>query len=423
VLTRREFLGAAAAVPFSLRAKRKHVVVVGAGLAGLACARRLQQLGFRVTVLEARDRVGGRVLTFRDFDGGRYAEAGAEFVGPGHTHLRVLLRSFGIGLDAGQRRPPDVYRRGRRRSLQTFASGRVIEDLVRFEGRVRSLRPRPALDVRSAAWLIRELGLSDRARFLESHALRLQYGVEPEYLSLLFLVQQARVSRPDPEDSRIRGGADRLPLALARGLDVRLEEPASHVERSAQGVSVDGIDADFCVVTVPVPVLASIEFEPALPPVLETAIEQVAYGHGVKAALEYERRFWRDGVIADLTFQAAWEAGRRLVTAYTTGRNGLLLGSVSRRTRPLLVADELDDVYPGTRRLYERGETVSWHTDGWSQGTAVAYAPGQVNRFQAAVRRPLGRLHFAGEHTSAYAGTMEGAVRSGRRAAEAIARG
>jgi monoamine oxidase len=95
---------------------------------------------------------------------------------------------------------------------------------------------------------------------------------------------------------------------------------------------------------------------------------------------------------------------------------------VSRRTRPLLVADELEEIYPGSLGLYEAGETVSWHTDGWSQGTAVAYAPGQVNRFQSAIRRPVGRVHFAGEHTDLYAGTMEGAIRSGRRVAEAIAR-
>jgi monoamine oxidase len=114
---------------------------------------------------------------------------------------------------------------------------------------------------------------------------------------------------------------------------------------------------------------------------------------------------------------------RRLVTAYSTGRNGILLGAVSRRTRPLLIADELDDVYPGSRGLYERGETVAWHLEGWTLGTAVAYAPAQVNRFQAALRRPLGRVHFAGEHTDAFAGTMEGAVRSCRRVAEAIARG
>jgi monoamine oxidase len=276
-------------------------------------------------------------------------------------------------------------------------------------------------DGRSVAWLIRQSGLSDRTRFLITHRIRDTYGVEPQYLSLLFFVQQQKVGRGSGPEFRIRGGSDRLPLKLARGLDVALEEPASHVERRTSGVSVDGIDADYCVVTAPVPVLASMEFEPRLPPVLEAAIEELAYGHGVKSALQYERRFWPERLITDLTFQSAWNADRRLITAYTTGRNGLLLGSVGRRTRPLLVADELDEVYPGSRGLYEAGETYSWHTDGWSQGTAVAYAPGQVSRFQEAIRRPIGRLHFAGEHTDAFAGTMEGAIRSGRRVATAIA--
>jgi monoamine oxidase len=419
-LTRREFLGAAAAIPVSLRAKRKHVVVVGAGLAGLVCARRLRQLGFEVTVLEARDRVGGRVLTLRDAFEGRYAEAGAEFVTSNHTRVRALLRSLRIELVPWAPRTADVYRRGRRHPDHRFLTDRVAADLARFQERVTSLRPAPALDDRSAAWLIGDLKLADRARFLVSEGLREQFGVEPEYLSLRFLVQQPPLS---PPYARIQKGADRLPLSLARGLDVRLEEPASHVERRASGVSVDGTEAHACVVTVPVPVLASMEFEPTLPPVIEAAVERLAYGHGVKSVLEYERRFWPDGVTSDLTFRATWDAGTRLVTAYTTGRNAVLLGSVSRRTRPLLVADELDEVYPGARGYYERGETVSWHTDGWSQGTAVAYAPGQVNRFQAALRRPVGRVHFAGDHTDAFAGTMEGAVRSGRRAAEAIAHG
>ena len=423
MLTRREFLGAATAATLSLGAKRRHVVVVGAGLAGLACARRLQELGFQVTVLEARDRVGGRVLTLRDtFDDGRYAEAGAEFVAVHHEQTLGLLRRLGIGFGFADRFSPDVYRRGRRHSFKRFVTDKTGADIGRFRVRLARLRPSPALDSRSAAWLIRDLGLSDRARFLIGHELSEGYGVEPEYLSLLFLVQQSRVSRDAVTVFRIRGGADRLPLALARGLDVQLEEPASHIERRASGVSVDGIDADFCVVTVPIPVLASMEFEPELPSALRAAVERLAYGHGVKTVLQYERGPTR-GVVADLTFQTAWDLDRRLVTGYSTGRNGILLGSVSRRTRPLLVADELDDVYPGSRGLFELGESYAWHTDGWSQGTAVAYAPAQVNRFQAALRRPLGRLHFAGEHTDAFAGTMEGAIRSGRRAAEAIARG
>ncbi len=422
MLTRREFLGAAAAVPFALRARQKHVVVVGAGLAGLTCARRLQQLGFRVTVLEARDRVGGRVLTLRDAFDDRYAEAGAEFVAANHNQTRALLRSHGIALDTVPLGTTVVHRRGRRYSLRRFLP--PTTDLVRFTRQLASLRPVPALDARSAASLVRSAGLGDRDRFLVTHRLRDLYGVEPEYLSARFLAQQEAVLRGHGRESRIRGGADRLPLALARGLDVQLEEPASHVEQRPSGVSVDGIDADNCVVTVPVPVLASMEFEPELPPRLVAAVEQLAYGHGVKTVLQYERTFRPSGrLFSDLTFQTAWDDGARLVTAYTAGRNGLLLGSVSRRTRPLLVADELDEVYPGSRSLYERGESVAWQLDGWSQGTAVAYAPGQVNRFQAVLPRPVGRVHFAGEHTDAFAGTMEGAIRSGRRVAEAIARG
>ena len=183
----------------------------------------------------------------------------------------------------------------------------------------RGCAPRLRSTARSAAWLIRDLGLSDRARFLLGHELREAYGVEPEYLSLLFYVQQSRVSRDAATVFRIRGGADRLPLALARELDVRLEEPASHIERKANGVSVDGIDADFCVVTVPVPVLASMEFEPELPSALTAAVERLAYGHGVKTVLQYERAPTR-GVVADLTFQTAWDLDRRLVTAYSTGQ-------------------------------------------------------------------------------------------------------
>lgn len=408
-LTRRDFLGAAAGLVVTRRARRRHVVVVGAGLAGLVCARRLEQLGFTVTVLEARDRVGGRVYTL---DGG--AELGAELIGERHTSMRRLAQVVGVA------RSPDVHRRGRTRAWDTFVTPRVQSDIERFGRRLSSLPLSPALDRESAASLVRELELTDRARFLVAHDLRDTYGVEPEYLSLLFLAQQRAVWRG--RRFRIRGRADRVPRALARGLDVQLEQPVSHIERRASGVSVDGMDADAVVVTVPVPVLASIEFEPRLPPVLVTAVEELAYGHGVKSALEYERPPTRRSVVADLTFQTAWP-DRGFVVAYTAGRNALLLGSVSRRTRPLVVADELDEIHPGSRADYERGETYAWHLDGWSQGTAVAYAPGQVIRFQAALRRPVGRLHFAGEHASGFPGTMEGAVRSGRRAAEAVARG
>ena len=247
---------------------------------------------------------------------------------PSTTSRRwACCASLGIEFGFADRFSPNVYRRGRRHSFKRFVTDKTGADIGRFRVRLARLRPSPALDSRSAAWLIRDLGLSDRARFLIGHELREAYGVEPEYLSLLFYVQQSRVSRDAATVFRIRGGADRLPLALARGLDVHLEEPASHIERQASGVSVDGIDADFCVVTVPVPVLGvnGVRAQSYRPP-STAAVERLAYGHGVKTVLQYEREPTR-GVVADLTFQTAWDLDRRLVTAYSTGRNGILLGS------------------------------------------------------------------------------------------------
>ena len=443
-LTRRQLLAATGAVALGLtrpaRAKSpKGVVVVGAGLAGLACADALERAGFRVTVFEARDRVGGRVLTIREpFAGGQYAEAGGEFIAAGDTTLRSLATSHGLELEpvAAATARGVVYRRGRRLPWARFATPRVQADVERFYSRARSLRG-AALDARSAAWLIRDLRLTDRARFLVEHELRLTYGVEPESLSLLFLTQQTKLARVRGGAFRIRGGNDRLPLALAARLDVRLETPVQRIEQRATGVTVtadgDELDADWCVLAVPVPLLGSIEFEPALPPTLASAIVRLRYGRAVKTLLQYEQSFWlaeRDSgaILTDLTFDATWDGtgGRRgakgVLVADTGGRNGLLYGTMGRRTRTLLVADEVDEAYPGSRALYEVGDTVSWYSEGWSRGSAVAYAPAQVTRFQAAVRAPVGRLQFAGEHTDAPAGTMDGALRSGGRVAAAIAR-
>jgi monoamine oxidase len=425
MLTRRRFLGVAAStllVPRVARARTKRrVVVVGAGLAGLACADALARADYEVVVFEARDRVGGRVLTIREpLTGGRHAEAGGELFAAEDERVRALARRFGLQVERRGATPTVVYRAGKRHTGRAFETPRVKLELARFRKRALALSG-PGLDRRSVASLIREATLGDRARFLVTGAVREAYGVEPESLSLAFYAQQERANLPRTPSASFRGGAELLPLALARGLDVRLEEPASQVETTANGVTVNSIDAAFCVVAVPVPVLGTIAWDPEPPAALAAAIEELRYGHGVKTILQYEQGFRaRGSVLCDLSFQYADVSEQRVATAYTTARNALLYGTISKRTRPLLVADELGEVYPGSRGRYLLGTSVAWHTDGWSLGTAVAYAPGQVTRFQEVIRRPLGRVHFAGEHTDALAGTMEGALRSGLRAAHAV---
>jgi monoamine oxidase len=435
-VNRREFLAAAAGAAVVLRTGHAsarpapRVVVVGAGLAGLVCARDLVRAGVDVQVYEARGVVGGRVRTIHGaFEGGQYAEAGGEFLHASDDSVRSEVHRLGLRLSRAAHRLEVLYLGGRRTRL---LSSRSVRDRARFWSRVDELarHPHAALDRRSAAGLLGGLRLDAAARFLVEHELRMAFGVEPSQLSLLYLAQP----RSRGEVFRIRGGNDQLPLGLAGelGRRVSLCVPVSTIEWRTDSVTVNGERAEACVLTVPIPALAQIDFRPPLPSRLAAAVEQLQYGSVTKTLVQYERRFWLERrrtieLDADRTFQSAYEATddqggtRGILTAYTGGRFSDIYGHVSKHTRVLLAADELDDVYPGSRTLYQGGSSSAWQTEARSGGAFVAYAPGQVTRYRDVLRRPVGALFLAGEHADDRSGTMEGAARSGRRAAAAVA--
>jgi monoamine oxidase len=192
------------------------------------------------------------------------------------------------------------------------------------------------------------------------------------------------------------------------------------------------VAARYCVLAVPFPAVNTlIGFSPSMPPLMREAIRNLRYGVTTKLILQYRNRFWRargtNGSIAtDLTFQRAWEAtggqagSHGILTANVSGRSGAVYAARTSTTRMLLAVDEIDDVYPGSRSAFGKGAAAVWLNESPSRGAIAAYAPGQVTRYWEAVRRQYGRLLLAGEHTDALAGTMEGAVRSGRRAAAAL---
>jgi monoamine oxidase len=437
---RRQFLAAAAGATLALRAgsalarSRGRVVVVGAGLAGLAAASELRRAGLDVQVLEARSVVGGRVRTIRSvFEEGQHAEAGGEFIDQSHVAVRRAVRRLGLRLEPFGGAETVVYTDGRRR----HPSAAVEANVRRFWARVEALgrSPSSALDHRSAAQLVAGLGLDSLAGFLVRHQLRQDFTVEPHELSLLHLATRPRARGPA---YRVAGGNDRLAEALAEplGKRVSLNARVSRIDWDSDGVTVTGggdrLRADACVLAVPLPALRAIRFEPELPVRLASAVEELQYGRGTKTVVQYDNRFWRasggsGAIVSDLTFQQSWEATsgqpgpRGILVASTPGRFGDVYARVGKGTRVQLVASEIDDVYPGSLGLQERGSSAAWHDEYLSGGTFVAYAPGQVTRFREVVRRPVGPLHLAGEHADDHAGTMEGAVRSGRRVAATIA--
>ncbi len=410
-----------------------------------------------MTVLEARNRSGGRIYTVRKaFTEGQHAEGGGEFLDPGDTLMRSYVRRFGLALE-DLRVEPDarldsvIYLDERRQTPQRVLTAPVQAQITRFWRRVATLAAPvdpfdplargAALDRHSSAWLLDSLRIDGTPRFLLEQQLRDRFTVEPRKLSLLFLCQTFKRAGGRPPTAtgpfRIRGGNDQLPNGLANELhDIRYSSSARRIQLHAGGVRVhaDGGDvlARFCVLTVPFPAVStSIEFAPALPHDLRDAIRLLRYGVATKVMIQYERRFWRakdesGSILTDLTFQRSWEAtsgqpGRSgLLTASVSGRGGAIYSGRHAGTRTALAADEIDDVYPGSRALFAHGATADWLNEAPTLGSIAAYAPGQVTSYWNVIRRRYGRLLLAGEHTDSYGGTLEGAARSGRRAAAQI---
>lgn len=438
---------------------RGRVAVVGAGLAGLIAAYELERKGVEVVLLEARERIGGRVHTARNpFLREQSAELGGEYIDASHRTLLRYVRRLDLDLDdlrgRGSALRSLIYVDGEAVPYDQAVTPEIRAEANRFRARVEQLAapidpddPAAAgapLDRRSVADLMDELALADGARALIERELRDEYTVEPDRLSVLFHAALTKLYARSPESGteafRIDGGNERLLDALIEEIDTKvdLEAPVTAIDRRSDGVtvSVDGVrevEAEFCIVTAPLRLVSEIDFRPRLPRPLAEAAAELQYGAATKTPLQYGRRFWvREGLngdaITDLPVGTTWDAtsaqpGRTgILMSYAAGADGRRFGRVPDSERIAAAATQMERVFPQARERLEAGATAAWAEERYSRGSRAAYAPGQVTRFWSALRRPVGPIYLAGEHCDSYTGYMEGAVRSGRRVGRAIAR-
>jgi monoamine oxidase len=475
-LNRRQFLGttgvAAATAVFAGSNTRPRpeatatgrVVVVGAGLSGLAAALTLRAGGWDVVVLEARDRVGGRVHTLHSpFADGLHVEAGGESIDSNHDQIQALARRYRLTM---AHRPTNklenaaVYRGGRRNVLHAVAttdpaalSGYVAfgDALIRMAGDLDPAHPELAAhaelwDSQSLQDFAATQTLDASAELLVQSDYRGNYNAQFDQVSLLFVLQQSVVDEALPESGvetmRIAAGNSALPEAMARdlGTAVRLDSQVTKVEQHSWGVRVHAgdaatVDAAHLVLAVPPPTLGAVSFVPPLTSEVTSMIDELKLGHALKVSTQYERRFWlREGLsgftLTDLPFGVGWDATDSMpggaerpgvLTQFVTGdaaRAGAALGN---RTRIASFQQQLNVVYPeGRGHMSGIATTMAWADERYTGGGYAVYAPGQMTRFWTLLRQPHGAIWFAGEHTETLAGYMESAVRSGHRVAAAI---
>lgn len=436
------------------------VVAVGAGLSGLRAARALVDAGHETIVLEARERVGGRLLNAFLGDDRVQVDLGGQWVGSDHSRTQALAADLGIEifpqfgegrnlLDVGGKRRlyrGTIPRLGPAVLWDVFLARLRIARLARGVGAEQpwAARRRAELDGQTLADWCEANVRTQVARDLIGLAGRTIWGAGPEELSMLhvlFYVSSAGSfdklidTEGGAQQDRLEGGAQTLALGLAASLGerVRLGAPVRRIEQRDDGLRVvaDGVEveAQRVIVAVPPAIAARIEFDPALPEQRRRLAECLRPGALSKCIALYEEPFWRaDG----LSGESVTDAGPVTLTFDCSPRDGsagVMLGFVggpdARETAAMAAAERRAAVLACFERLFgpKAAQPVdfverAWAEEEWSGGGPTSnFGPGGWSDCGPALREPVGRVHWAGTETATvWSGYMEGALQAAERA-------
>ena len=431
--------------------KARSCIVIGAGLAGLSAAHRLKQRGWDVTLIEAQQRVGGRVFSYR-FNEARHlvCELGGEWIGKDHAAMRDLCRRFRLKLDRhlysfsfwNGRKRSRIYLPGKMKFSPK--AQRQFDSYGKYFAKLDSAQQR-FLDQFDWWSVLGSLGftpddlvkrdLMDSTDFGESIRLTSAYTAAAEYFE----------SNPTDEmDFKIRGGNDRLAYSLVSTLDpnrLYLQTKVRSIQQTSSGVKVfverkrSPFRADFCICTVPAHCLLKIKWKPELPQEQEDAARQLQYSRIMKTAVLFNKRFWQShkgygfsaftSRVSDYCFDSTYrqKGPGAILCSYSIGDKADDLASEPSRAniKKWIREDMLEVVgVEGNDIKAIRAQPQPWQKIRWIGGAYAFYRPGQWFTVRPILQRSHGRVLFAGEHLADLQGFMEGAVNTGQAAADQL---
>lgn len=438
------------------------VVVVGAGLAGLMAARSVSEAGKRVIVLEARDRVGGRVLN-HELAGGHVVEVGGQWIGPTQDRMYALAHELDLGvyptfvdgddllvLEGKEHR----YAKGLPR-LNPFVLldyGRAQHRLDSLAAEVPLVAPWEAdrahrLDGQTLETWVRRNVRTATARRLFELGIAAVFATEATNLSLLHTLfyvhsggnlDRLLSTRGGAQQDRIEGGsqlvAQRLTERLPDGT-LELDAPAHRVEQTDDAVVVDAgrvvVRGRRAIVAVPPALTAAMQFVPVLPPSRAQLVQRMPHGSVIKCMAVYDEPWWRaeglSGSAADpdgpvtITFDNTppGDGAPGVLLGFLEGDHARRLGAVSPEERQRAVVGSFVKLF-GVRAADPVDYVdLDWSAEPFTRGCYGAHLPpGALTQYGPALREPVGRVHWAGTETAVvWAGYMDGALESGERAA------
>ena len=443
--------------------ERVDIVVVGAGLAGLAAARDLLAAGLSVLVLEARNRVGGRLLN-HTLEGGAVVELGGQWVGPTQDRVLALAEELGVGL------------------FPTYIQGEhflaVDGDVKRFGGDDFPLPEDALADVGEThehlQQMARTVPLDEPWRANEAAAWDAQtldgwlvansktevglgywrtlvpalFSAEASEMSLLHFLFYCRsggmldrlvATSGGAQESRLEGGSQQLAVRLADRLDgaVRLEAPVTAIRQDDGGVEVshDGgtVKAGRVIVAVPPTLAGRIRYSPALPPLRDQLTQQVPMGYVTKVQIAYPQPFWRKDGLSGSVFSlddevsvifdnSPQDLSCGVLLGFLEGAHGRKAGKLPPGQRMELILSVLARFFGPRAADPEEYVERDWAAEEWSRGCyGGRFGTGVWTGYGEALRQPVRRIHWAGTETAeVWNGYMDGALRSGERAAHEV---
>ena len=422
--------------------RSKNVVIIGAGISGLAAAYKLKQAGVNVTLIEARNRIGGRIFTHKFADDNLTCELGAEWVGKSHNRLIELCNEFKLELQNHQFETHLIFNGQHSKSGSwDFSAGwkQKYENLLNhFNSLPDGSEEKNNYDKLDWWRFLVNNGISNKDLELKELLDSTDFGETIRQVSAYAgIAEYAESSEKNEMDFHIKGGNSQIIFKLAEAVgneNIILKTKVEKVEQKNNGAIVycdngNKYEVDNVICTVPVYSLLKINWQPALPKDYTDALNQLQYARIIKTSVLFSERFWKDESLDMITdtlphyfFHSTknQEGNKGILTSYAVGDRAYVLSKMNEQKKINEICKALKPAFGDVEKYAQHAVNYYWGADAYTQGAYAIYNKHQWLDVRETLNKNVGPVYFAGEHLADWQGFMEGAINSGEDAADKI---